>query len=181
MRWVSIALVALAFACGKARSEGTVEPSGTPSIAASSAHAPAATTPAITRPTAAWRGTYKSSAAVLYIPADWKDVHWRVKETSAGIGDGSITLQVDSSSGRVLGTLDGPLGPATIDGLSADGKLTASIARKDPSDGGFTGTLLASVAKDRVEGTIHASVADANAIRTAPFEMSPDPAIPAGP
>lgn len=180
MRRASIAILAFAFACGRSRSDATVEPPGASSAAPSSAPAPAPTTAPVTRPTAAWRGTYQSSAAALYIPTDWKDVHWRVKEITAGIGEGSIALQVDPSNGRVVGTLEGPLGPAIIYGLSSGGKLTASIARKDPTDGGFTGTLLASVANDRVEGTIHASVADANAIRTAPFTLSADPASPAG-
>jgi hypothetical protein len=101
-------------------------------------------------------------------------VHWNVKESAAGIGEGTIALTVDPVNGRVFGTLEGPLGPATVDGFAADRKLTASIARKDPTDQGFTGTLIGSLGGDRAGGTMNVSLAEASAIRTATFDLSPD-------
>lgn len=181
MKRTLILTAGLAFACGK--SHGDAPMVGAPSASSktdSSLTAPLPTVAVAPRTTPTWRGAYRSSAATLYIPAAWKDVHWKVKETAAGIGEGSIALQINPSSGRVLGTLDGPLGPAVIDGLSSSGVLTASIARKDPSDGGFTGTIAASISAERIEGTLHVALSDANALRTATFTMSPDGAASGG-
>ncbi len=182
MRKTWIVLLALACACGKSRGDVIVEASRGSSSTAKSVSAPMpspAPAPGATTATTRWRGKYSSSAGALYIPPDWKDVHWKVKETSAGIGEGAIAIQVDPLSGRVTGTLEGPLGPATVDGLGSDGGLSASIARMNPADEGFTGTIVASIAHDRVEGTMHVSLADAHAIRTATFTMSADATTPA--
>lgn len=166
---------ALALACaacdgphGQGAAEATVEASAAPSIDAAAAARAGATAQAV----AAWRGSYTSAAGALYIPADWKDVHWKVKESDTGIGAGAITMRVDPASGRVVGSLEGPLGPAVFDGLVADGKLTAKIARADPSDEGFMGTMLGSLANGRAEGTMNVSLALAGAIRTATFTMA---------
>jgi hypothetical protein len=121
-----------------------------------------------------WRGSYKSASAELYIPPEWKNVHWNVKETPAGLGEGTMTLSVDPAGGRALGSLDGPLGPAIIDGLVSEGRLTASIARSDPADHGFTGTLVGSMGRDHSEGTMNVSLAEASALRSATFALSPE-------
>ncbi len=127
------------------------------------------------RTAVAWRGTYKSTSGSLYIPADWKEVHWRVKETSDGIGEGTIALELDPMTGRVHGTLNGSLGQGKVAGFVSEGKLTASIVRSDPSDEGFAGTMIASVVKDRIAGTMAVSPATAGAVRTGTFELSPAP------
>jgi hypothetical protein len=119
-----------------------------------------------------WQGSYKSAQGALYIPPDWKDVHWRVKETDTGIGDGALSMRVDGSTGRASGALGGPLGPASLEGIVADGKVTARITPKDPPDGGFAGTLVGSLANDRMEGTMSLSSGFAGAIRTATFTMA---------
>jgi hypothetical protein len=131
------------------------------------------------QPPGTWQGTYTSSAGVLYIPPDWKDVRWKVKETSVGLGEGTLEIQIDSTTGRVLGTLAGPLGPATIAGLALDGRLTATIARRDPDDEGFAGTLVGAIAHDRAEGTMKVALPTAGAIRSAAFSLSPDGALKA--
>ena len=120
----------------------------------------------------AWQGSYKSAQGVLYIPPDWKDVHWKVKETETGIGDGALSMSVDGATGRASGAIEGPLGPATLEGVAADGKVTAQITPKDPPDGGFAGTLVGSLANDRMEGTMSVSSGFAGAIRTATFTMA---------
>jgi hypothetical protein len=119
-----------------------------------------------------WQGSYKSAQGALYIPADWKDVHWKVKETDTGIGDGAVSMRVDGLTGRASGALEGPLGPATLEGVVSDGKVTAQITPKDPPDGGFAGTLVGSLANDRMEGTMNVSSGFAGAIRTATFTMA---------
>jgi hypothetical protein len=148
--------------------------------------APTATGPNSARPTAAegapsaaatapahWTGAYKSAPGTLTIPATWKNVEWHPVETTAGLGDGTIALAVDGASGRVAGTLDGPLGPATLDGLVAGTTLNATVRRTDPGDHGFSGTLSGTVADGHASGTIHVALAEASALRAATFEMSP--------
>jgi hypothetical protein len=102
---------------------------------------------------------------------DWKDVKWRGDLSNAGLGDGPIALTVDPS-GRVAGTLTGPLGPAVINGLLAGDKLTASITRQTPSDGGFVGTLVGGVADGKLTGTMKLSQREASVIRSATFSAS---------
>jgi hypothetical protein len=120
-----------------------------------------------------WTGTYKSAAGTLYIPPEWKNVRWSGVESQAGVGEGTMTLEIDAATGRVLGVVDGPLGPAMVDGVVLDGKLSASIVRKVPSDRGFSGTLLGSVDRDVAAGSMSLSSAEANAIRSATFTLSP--------
>jgi hypothetical protein len=174
-------LALLAVACGKSTLDHSDAASPTaPNLVAVAASGPTApSAPASARAAVAWRGSYKSTAGELFIPPDWKSVHWNVKETTAGIGEGSIALTVDAASGRVQGAMEGPLGPAIVDGLASDGKLTATIVRKDPTDKGFTGTLVASVGSDRAEGTMRVSLAEASAVRAVMFTLSPDGAQPA--
>jgi hypothetical protein len=134
--------------------------SATPTLAATSHSAPVA-----------WRGTYKSVASTLYVPPELK-VSWKASETTSGIGDGTISMTVDPGTGRVRGELVGPLGPASLAGLTVDGKLTATIARKDPADHGFAGTMVGTLGPDKGDGTMNVSLAEGGAIRYATFVLS---------
>jgi hypothetical protein len=120
-----------------------------------------------------WHGSYKSQSGTLYVPADWKSVHWNVPESSAGLGDGTIRLTLEPA-GRVHGTIEGPLGPAVVAGFAADGSLTASVQPQNPANRGFCGTLMGSVVDGRLEGTIHVSPAVADAVRVATFMLGAD-------
>jgi hypothetical protein len=174
---VALCLVAGAFvaACSKGSTEATPAPSASAPVASSSAapSASAAAPSASAGVSSSWKGTYKSAAATLTVGADWKKVHWSDTQSTDGVGDGTLTLAVDGATGHATGTVDGPLGPATIDGVVAEGKLSAAVRRKDPSDHGFTGTLLGSVTGDHAEGTMNVSLGTANALRTATFVLSP--------
>ncbi|MDP9151136.1 MAG: hypothetical protein M3O36_14500 [Myxococcota bacterium] len=123
----------------------------------------------------AWRGTYSSQPATVYVPPDWKNVHWKVAESRDGVGQGSMALALDERTGRVTGTLEGPLGPARIEGLAGDDTLTATIVRKEREDQGFTGTLAGAFTAERAEGVIKAALWDASALRAATFTLSSDP------
>jgi hypothetical protein len=125
---------------------------------------------ATTAPIASWQGSYESAAGALTLP---KGVQWRVPETASGLGAGKLELTVDPANGRVRGTVDGPIGPATLDGLLVGGRLTATIARRDPSDHGFIGTLAGQEGDGGVEGTMNVALAEASAIREATFRLSP--------
>ncbi len=170
------ALLALALlASGCSRTNGVESPSMDGSTVAEATTTATTTTSATTTTAAApaiWRGTYKSVAGTMYVPPAWKNLQWKGAETPAGIGEGPMTLAIDAS-GRVAGTLDGPLGPATVEGLAGDGTFTASVRRLDPGDHGFTGTLVGTVANGRAEGNMNLTLAEASAIRTATFELAP--------
>jgi hypothetical protein len=139
---------------------------------ASVAAAPRAPADASRAAPLAWRGSYTSAAGTLYIPPDWK-VRWSGGDASTGIGEGTMTISIDPSSRRVAGVLDGALGPATLDGIAVDGKMTATISRKDPADRGFSGTLVGSIDADRASGTMSVSSGEASTVRTATFALSP--------
>jgi len=172
--------VASVVACGKTAPAAHETSAPTTSTTLATPPQPSTVSPDAAAATTTLRGTYKSEPATLYIPAtpDWKGVRWTVKETSEGIGDGPMTLTIDTATGRVGGALEGPLGPAVIDGFTHQGTLTATVARKDPSDQGFAGTLIAAVKSGHADGTMSLSLAQANALRQASFTLlldEPDP------
>jgi hypothetical protein len=186
-RSLRLVLLAALVACDRS-SEGSAAPPGSASAATDSrSGAPLALTPvaassaaasriAPARPSAAaqsWHGAYRSAAATLTVPPDWKKVHWSDTQSTAGIGDGTMALTLDGATGQLSGMVDGPLGPATVEGVVADGTVAATLRRKDPADEGFTGTLLGSIAGDHVEGTMSMSLGLASALRTATFRLSP--------
>jgi hypothetical protein len=146
-------------------------PSAVAPVASSSAGPSRGPTPPAA--TLSWHGAYKSAASTLTVPPDWKKVHWSDMQSTAGIGDGTMALTVDGATGHVSGLVDGPLGPATLDGVVADGNLAATLRRKDPGDQGFAGTLLGAISADHLEGTMNVSLGLASALRTATFRLSP--------
>ncbi|HEY5240114.1 MAG TPA: hypothetical protein VIJ22_01555 [Polyangiaceae bacterium] len=175
-----LALLPLAvIACDHSSSSGA-QTSATASVAATTSSVAASASAATKTPdaTRAWRGTYKSVASTLAAPPDGKKTHWSDTQTTAGIGDGALALTVDGATGHVSGTVDGPLGPAMMDGVVTDGKLAATLRRKDPTDQGFTGTILGSIAGDHLEGTMNVSIGLANALRTATFTLTPSGPAP---
>jgi hypothetical protein len=118
-----------------------------------------------------WRGSYTSVAGSLYIPADWKGVRWSGADNPSGVGTGLVTMTIDPVTHRVRGNLEGPLGPAAVEGYAADGQVTAKLTRTDPNDRGFAGVLVATLDRDRGKGTMNVSLAEASALRTANFEV----------
>jgi hypothetical protein len=171
--WTAI-LLGVPSGCAKGSSGEAPAPSAT-SVAApasTSLAAPAASASAAATGSEGWKGGYKSVAGTITLP---KDVKWKVPDSTDGIGEGTIAVTVDRPSGRVRGTLDGALGPATIDGLASDGKLTATVARQDPTDHGFTGTLSGDLGDAGARGTMNVALAEVSAVRNATFELTPSP------
>jgi hypothetical protein len=123
-----------------------------------------------------WGGTYKSAAGTLYVPhdapngKDWAAVKWTGDESTAGLGEGAISIAIDEA-GRVSGTLEGPLGPASVNGSVSEKQLTAQIERTNPDDQGFTGTLTGTMGADAIDGTMHLSLGRANVLRTSTFSL----------
>ncbi|HEY1696451.1 MAG TPA: hypothetical protein VGG39_30020 [Polyangiaceae bacterium] len=177
-RFAWVALLALA-ACSK--SSGDVAPAAAGSAPAAASASSAAAAPSSSAAAASsggaaasssWAGSYKSAAASISVPPEWKKVHWSDTKSTEGIGDGAMALAIDGATGHVTGTLEGPLGPATLDGASADGTVSATLVRKDPGDHGFGGTLLATVTGDKLEGTMNLSLGTGGVVRTATFSLA---------
>jgi hypothetical protein len=148
--------------------------SAQPPVATAAAIGSAATSAATAASTRTWKGEYKSAAAALAIPTDKSKVHWSDAPSTTGIGDGTLTVTIDGASGRATGEVNGPLGPATVEGLAADGKLTATVRRKDPTDRGFTGALVGSITGEKVDGTMSVSLGQASSLRNASFSLAPE-------
>ncbi|MGH7293998.1 MAG: hypothetical protein ACRELB_03645 [Polyangiaceae bacterium] len=171
-----------AFALAGAAGCGKPSPGGTPpgpeaaGVVVERAPSPASASvaPSASAPLASssWSGDYKSAVANITVTPDWKKVHWVDTQSTAGVGDGKMTLAVEGATGRVTGSLEGPLGPATLDGALIDGKLTAALVRKDPVDQGFAGTLVGTVTGDKATGTITASPGGGGTARTATFTLA---------
>lgn len=118
-----------------------------------------------------YKGKYTVTAGTMYVPKekDWASVKFKNDETKM-LGDGEMTVTIDPS-GRVSGTTEsGPLGSSILDGQSDGGRVTASIRRKDPSDEGLTGTLVATVSGDTLSGTMNLAESNAAVVRVATLE-----------
>lgn len=115
-------------------------------------------------------GKYSVAAGTMYVPSskDWSSVKFKSDDGKL-LGDGTMTLAIDGS-GRVSGiTEGGPLGDAVIEGSSDGQALAANVRRKDVADDGLTGTLVATVTGDKVEGTMRLAEFNAAVVRTATF------------
>ena len=120
--------------------------------------------------TGAFAGKYVVSAGTMYVPAekDWASVKFKNDEAKL-LGEGELTLAIDGT-GRVSGSTEGgPLGAGILEG-SSDGKtLAATLRRKDPSDNGLTGTLVATIVGDALDGTMKLAEFNAAVVRVATF------------
>ncbi len=113
-----------------------------------------------------YAGKYSVAVGKMYVPdqKDWSSVKFKNDETKL-LGDGEMTLAVDGS-GRVSGATEaGPLGASVIDGTSDGTTLAATIRRKDPSDDGLTGTLVAKISGDALDGTMKLAESNAAVVR----------------
>jgi hypothetical protein len=174
-----------AAACSKPSESGGPSPTASASATTTASAVPpsapsavlSATQPAAGGAASAWSGTYKSAAATLTVVPAYKKQPWSDTKSTEGIGDGAVTLAIEPG-GRVSGSVEGPLGPATVDGILAAGKVSASVRRKDPTDHGFTGILVGDVAADHIDGTMSVSLGQASVLRTATFTLKPAAGAP---
>lgn len=164
--------VLLAVGCSKPSGPSPAEPA--PSASATTAPSVASAASGTSAPAApkTWSGTYKSAATSLDVPKDFAKT-WAHTDRGVGIGDGTISLTIDGATGRAIGALEGPLGPAVAAGDVAGGTLTAAVRRKDPTDRGFTGTMRATVTAGGIDGTMTLASADGAMQRTATLTLKP--------
>ncbi|HEX4515861.1 MAG TPA: hypothetical protein VH054_20070 [Polyangiaceae bacterium] len=137
-------------------------------VASASASASASATMTSGPPT--YAGTYDAERGTLYVPdaEAWHGVGLRPDDAGA-TGEGAITLVIDPDGGAVTGSLDGPLGPATLSGVSQEGALSFQVAPKEKTDLAFRGTGTASLDAGVVSGEMHLSSWRANVLRDATF------------
>ena len=135
----------------------------------SSASASAATAGPVT-----YTGHYTSKEGSLFVPdgAEWSGVKWRGDDASIGMGDGTLTFTVDPKTGRLDGTGDGAIGPVVVTGMLSDARVSFTLARKDISDEGFTGSAIGRVTDGKILGTMNLSLASASVIREASFSLT---------
>ena len=156
--------------------EATPDPSAipdanAPSDARANVDAGAVVPPTVTSPPtkgASFSGKYVVSAGTMYVPAekDWASVKFK-NDDSKLLGDGVMNLVIDAA-GRVTGGAEGgPLGASVIEGTSDGTTLTAAVRRKDPTDDGLTGTLTATIAGDKLDGTMKLAEFNAAVVRVA--------------
>jgi hypothetical protein len=119
-----------------------------------------------------YAGKYTVSAGKMYVPdqKDWSSVKFKNDETKM-LGDGELVLSVDGQ-GRVSGSTEaGPLGASVLEGISDGTTLTATVRRKDPSDEGLTGTLVAKIAGETLDGTMKLAESNAAVVREAKVDL----------
>jgi hypothetical protein len=166
---LALALLTL-LACSKPSPQANdAAPAVSVSASASAASAPKPAPGPVT-----YAGTYTSAPGTLFVPdgGEWSGVKWRGDDASDGLGAGEITLTIDPVTHRADGTVEGPLGSATLAGVLEGDTLTAKISRKVATDGGESGVLLAKLSGDKLDGSIRTSSANANVIRTATVSLA---------
>jgi hypothetical protein len=178
-RCLSLGLLLLAGACGHSSQEnapGAVSSAvaASASVGAVASAVPSASVAAKTSAPQTWKGSYKTAPGTLTVPPDLSKTHWSSSDTTTGVGDGTMLLTVDPATHRVTGTLDGAIGAAVVDGLLGDAQLSASVRRRDPTDKGLAGTLLATVSADKITGTLTLASGDGATLRTGTFTLAPD-------
>ena len=121
---------------------------------------------------ATYAGTYNAERGTLYIPdaAAWNGVNLRPDDAGA-TGEGAISLTIDPDGGALTGTLEGPLGPATLNGFAQETGITFQVAPKEKTDLAFRGTGTASLDAGVVSGEMHVSSWRANVLRDATFSV----------
>lgn len=169
---------ACTFAACKNRETG-----GSPPAPVTQEHAEAGTTNVTAAPTPAsapaaraWTVNYQLRPGTVYIPTnrDWASVRLKSDETKL-LGPGTLSLSIDPTR-RVTGTITtGPLSPATLEGRAEDSHVRASVIRTDSGDEGLSGTLIAELKGNSLQGTIRVSDATSAIVRVADFETAPVP------
>lgn len=167
---VLVTLVALAGACDKRADHGAgATPSASTAASRSPIAAPVDAAPAIAR----WSGTYASAAGSLYVPdaPEFKGSTFRGEDAGDGLGDGTLSFEVDPLTHGLAGEVHGALGDLVLFGAVQEDVYSFTVRPKDASGMGFSGTGRASPKGTEIAGTLRVSKATANIIREATFSL----------
>lgn len=151
---------------------------GVPSAAASAAAAPTApsSTAKVIAKTDAWyAGTWTGSyeAAKHHIDLSTKIgglPEWAADEGASGTGKGSVRLTPDAT-GAATGSVEGPLGPAALEGAFDGDVLAVRFYPKSADRSGFSGVLVARREGERLTGSLDAATSDGRVARTAKITL----------
>jgi len=162
-----ILLIAILASCKE--SPATIDAAAASASASVAVSASASASAAPAGP-ATYAGTYNAERGTLYVPdaEAWKGVGLRPDDAGA-TGEGAITIVIDPDGGTVSGSLEGPLGPATLSGVSQEGALSFQVAPKEKTDLAFRGTGTAALDAGALSGEMHLSSWRANVLREATF------------
>lgn len=118
-----------------------------------------------------WSGAYDAKKGEIVQPDGVKDKHWKKDEGKTHVGAGTITLRI-AADGMVEGEAKGPLGEQIFEG-NTDGKMLGLRVRpKDPlASDGFSGTLVAMVKGNALEGELKCAGPTADIIRHSPIKL----------
>lgn len=158
-------------ACDKKNPDSTAASASASVAAPASASASASAAPAAGPRT--FKGTYTAAHAGFYVPdgAPYDGVKFRGDDAGDALGDGTLSITIDKD-GIVSGEGAGPLGAFTVAGIERDGDVTFTVARKDPSDLGGTGTGIGTLSAKSLDGTMRVSAYRAQIIREATFKLT---------
>ena len=171
MRRAAIAAIGLAvWGCSKASDAPAPDGPKTriPTPSAIAPLADAASTPAAP---GTWTGHYAASPGSFSVPdgGEWAGVKFRGDVTGDALGEGTLRVSVDST-GRVSGTLEGPLGALRVTGELVEGAFSAALVPSDPGHG-FSGVAVGSAATGVITGTMRLSLPTGNVLREASFTL----------
>jgi hypothetical protein len=117
----------------------------------------------------AFAGSYKAAPQLLHMP-DFTGTKWRGDDAGIALGEGKISISL-LPDGRVMGTMEAPLGPSTIYGTHADGRVSATVRGEVGDDKAWVGTLSATATAGKLEGVLTMSSSRGNVARQASFSL----------
>jgi len=122
--------------------------------------------------TKTYSGNYTSQKAELSVPdgPDWKSVKFKGEESPLGLGEGAMEISIESGE-RAKGSVLGQLGPALITGVVSNGAIVGTMYRKDPTDGGFTGSFYAKFEGEALTGELKVASGNGAILRNATFSL----------
>jgi hypothetical protein len=118
-----------------------------------------------------WTGTYEAAKHHIDLPAKIGGLpEWAADEGARGTGKGSVRLTPDST-GAATGSVEGPLGPAVLEGAFDGDVLALRFYPKNAERSGFSGVLIARRDGERLTGSLDAATTDGRVARTAQITL----------
>jgi hypothetical protein len=120
----------------------------------------------------AWTGKYEASKHRIELSAKVGGLpEWAADDGPRGTGAGTVEL-VPDASGATSGSMDGPLGPAALEGSFDGDTLAARFYPKNDDRTGFSGVMVARRDGERLVGSLDAATSDGHVARSAKVTLS---------
>ena len=120
--------------------------------------------------TGTFKGKYSAKKTTPSLAPDVVVKSWKSDDGKRGAGEGRITLTIESN-GRATGIVEGPLGPATLEG-SVEGKRVRAelVPDRDDADA-FSGLFDGTLEGSGIVGTLRAADGSASVVREAQAKL----------